>query len=284
MTVGYHTLLKIKPLLPTFYQAKLPGKKRTKAVSDHTTTRTMIGFQGCVQSALTPETLNAAKFVLRHFGINLVRLKKEGCCGALNLHLSERDRAIKQAKDNIDAWWPAIENGAEAIVISASGCGVSIKEYPHLFLGDKDYNFKARKVVSLAKDLSEIVANEDIESLSLQDDDQRIAIHCPCTLQHGLKLNSVYVSVFNRLGLTTVNTAEDHLCCGSAGSYSLLQPDLSNRLKQRKLKALTQDTPDLIVTANIGCQLHLDADSETPVKHWIEVIAERLESKKTPDH
>ncbi|MDD1779875.1 glycolate oxidase subunit GlcF [Enterovibrio sp. ZSDZ35] len=287
VSLGYRILLRMKPLLPAAYQSKLVDQKtetdKRKNLSNKHTTRTMIGFQGCVQSSLTPETLRAATHVLNHLGINLISVKKEGCCGALNLHLAERERAIKQAKDNINAWWPYIENGAEAIVISASGCGVSIKDYPSLFLGDEHYSLKAKKVASLAKDLSEVLNNEDIESLPLTPMDARVAVHCPCTLQHGLKLKNTYGGVFSRLGVNTVKTSEEHLCCGSAGTYSLLQPQLSSQLKVRKLKALTQEAPDMILTANIGCQLHLNTDSQTPVKHWIEMISERLQDNSIHD-
>ncbi|KXF83065.1 glycolate oxidase subunit GlcF [Enterovibrio coralii] len=279
VNLGFGVLNTFRSVLPEHIKSKLPKDvslryKETNARAS----RTMIGFQGCVQSSLTPNTLAAAKKVLSHLDIALITVKNEGCCGALNLHLAERERAIKQAKENIDNWWPYIESGAETIVISASGCGVSIKDYPSLFIGDEIYYSKAEKVASLAKDLSEVILAEDTATLPFKpDNNERLAVHCPCTLHHGLKLKEEYASVFKKLGFHTVPTNEDHLCCGSAGSYSLLQPELSNRLKKRKLGALSVNNPDVIVTANIGCQLHLESGTEKPVKHWIEMVADRLE-------
>ncbi|WP_028022408.1 glycolate oxidase subunit GlcF [Enterovibrio calviensis] len=240
--------------------------------------RTMIGFKGCVQQAVTPNTLIAAREVMCHLGIELITIKNETCCGAMNAHLSEHQRAIEQAKQNINAWWPHIENGAEAIVISASGCGLSIKEYPELLRHEPDYMDKANRIAALAKDLSDVLAEEDLSQLRIKQSGERAAVHCPCSLQHGIDRKGNLYKTLSQLGVVQTTTHENHLCCGSAGAYSLLQPELSQKLLKRKLEALQGDNPDVIVTANIGCQLHLASESTVPVKHWIELLAERLSS------
>jgi glycolate oxidase iron-sulfur subunit len=173
---------------------------------------------------------------------------------------------------NIDAWWPHLRDGAEAIVICASGCGATIKEYGELLADDSDYADKAKAVSSAAKDILEIVAAEDLERLQLQPIADRVAVHCPCTLQHAQKLGASLQSLLARAGLNLRETKESHLCCGSAGSYSLLQPRLSNQLRDRKLTALTGESPDVILTANVGCQMHLATGTDVPVRHWIEAI------------
>ncbi|OEE66766.1 glycolate oxidase iron-sulfur subunit [Enterovibrio norvegicus FF-33] len=279
-------------LLPKALQKKLPmaqTHKRyasvsalhlPKPISTTKAHRTMIGFKGCVQQALTPNTLAAARAVLSHLGIELITINKETCCGAMNLHLAEHQRAIEQAKRNIDVWWPHIENGAEAIVISASGCGISIKEYPELLSDEAAYLDKANAVAAIAKDLSDILAQEDLSRLPLKKSDQRAAVHFPCSLQHGIDRKDNLYKTLSQLGVIQTKTQEDHLCCGSAGAYSLLQPELSQTLLKRKLEALQGDSPEVIVTANIGCQLHLSSGSDVPVKHWIELLAERLSTNK----
>ncbi|WP_407333652.1 glycolate oxidase subunit GlcF [Enterovibrio sp. 27052020O] len=246
--------------------------------------RTMIGFKGCVQQAVTPNTLSAARAVMSHLGIELITVNKETCCGAMNLHLAEHQRAIEQAKQNIDAWWPHIENGAEAIVISASGCGISIKEYPELLSDEAAYINRANAVAAIAKDLSDVLAKEDLSRLPLNNSEQRAAVHCPCSLQHGIDRKDNLYKTLTQVGVIQTQTKEDQLCCGSAGAYSLLQPELSQQLLKRKLDALQCDSPEVIVTANIGCQLHLACGSDMPVKHWIELVAERLSPEKASSH
>ncbi|MGF1766855.1 glycolate oxidase subunit GlcF [Enterovibrio makurazakiensis] len=268
-------------LLPQSLRKKLPKQqfkhsKRDELLPNPPEARIMIGFKGCVQQALTPNTLQAARDVMRHLGIQLITIKNETCCGAMNAHLSEHQRATKQAKQNIDAWWPHIEKGAEAIVISASGCGISIKEYPALLRNEQDYMEKAAHIAALAKDLSDVLAEEDLSQLPLNESPQRAAVHCPCSLQHGIDRKDNLYKTLSQLGVIQTETHENHLCCGSAGAYSLLQPELSQKLLKRKLDALQGDNPDVIVTANIGCQLHLASESAVPVKHWIELLAERL--------
>jgi len=173
---------------------------------------------------------------------------------------------------NIDAWWPEVSAGAEAIITTASGCGVMVKDYGELLKNDSKYSEKASRVSELAKDLSEVLINEDLSVFAETAPRQRTAVHCPCTLMHGQKLGGTLEHILNKVGIPLSETIEDHLCCGSAGTYSLLQPEMSERLLARKLVALSIDDPEQIVTANIGCQLHLGVQSKVPVKHWIELL------------
>ncbi len=234
----------------------------------------MLVLDGCVQAAATPATNAAAARVFERLGIGLVAAPAAGCCGALSHHLPDREDALRHMRRNIDAWWPHVENGAEAIVATASGCGVMLKEYGHVLRFDSDYADKARRVSALVRDAAEIVGGEDLERFDAPRARRRVAVHCPCTLQHGQKLPGLIESVLGRCGFELAATRDKHLCCGSAGAYSLLEPAMSARLRDAKLEALTVDTPDVIATGNVGCQLHLDAGTATPVRHWIELLDE----------
>jgi len=240
----------------------------------------MLALAGCAQPGATPNTNVAAAQVLDRLGITLVEENRAGCCGALSYHLSKHEEGLNFMRRNIDAWWPAIESGAEAIVIMASGCGTTVKEYGHLLRLDPIYAEKAKRVSELSKDLSEVLLAEDLATLPLSVDSKRTAVHCPCSLQHGQQLPDILDQVLSRCGVSLSNTVDNHLCCGSAGSYSLLQPDMSEKLLDNKIKALNIDSPERIVTANIGCQLHLETKATVPVLHWIEILAARLEAKR----
>jgi glycolate dehydrogenase iron-sulfur subunit len=248
------------------------------AIAGSDAPRRMLVLAGCVQAAATPETNAAAKRVLARFGVQLDEAPAAGCCGALDYHLGDHARGLDHARRNVDAWWPAIEAGANAIVSSASGCGAMLDDYGRLLAGDPAYAAKAARVSALARDLSEVLAAEDMTALGGEPSTARIAVHCPCTLQHAQKLPNLPAAVLRQLGFTLTETAEPHLCCGSAGSYSILQPRLAARLRDRKLAALGAGHPDMIVTANIGCQLHLAAGTELPVRHWIEAVDASLRS------
>jgi glycolate dehydrogenase iron-sulfur subunit len=243
--------------------------------------RRMLVLMGCVQPAAAPNINAAAARVLDRVGISLVAMD-DGCCGALAHHLSEGDRSRRQMRRNIDVWWPQIERGAEALVSTASGCGVMIRDYGTLLRDDPRYASKAARISELARDISEVVAGALAQSSPLRggfppaSTRLRVAFHSPCTLQHGLKVRGIVEPLLEQAGCTLTSVADGHLCCGSAGSYALLQPEISRRLKAGKLTALQADAPDVIATANIGCLLHLAAGSDRPVRHWIEVLAERL--------
>ncbi|MEB0045589.1 MULTISPECIES: glycolate oxidase subunit GlcF [unclassified Pseudomonas] len=270
-----------RALLPSPLQSKLPRNTepaKTRPVTRHS--RHVLMLEGCVQPSLSPNTNAAAARVLDRLGISVTPSREAGCCGAVDYHLDAQAQGLDRARRNIDAWWPSIENGAEAIVQTASGCGAFIKDYGHLLRSDPLYADKARKVSALAKDLIEVLREEPLETLGVHSD-QRLAFHCPCTLQHAQKLGGTVEAVLTRLGFNLTAVPDAHLCCGSAGTYSLTQPALSRQLRDNKLTALQSGHPDVIVTANIGCQSHLDGAGHTPVKHWIELVEAALPSLNT---
>jgi glycolate oxidase iron-sulfur subunit len=216
-----------------------------------------------------------------------VRAASAGCCGAVPFHLNAHDDARAYMRRNIDAWWPHIVEGAEAIVMTASGCGVMAKDYAHALAGDSAYASKARRVSALVKDISEVIIAERQRLLSIgrQAPDasrQRIAFHPPCTLQHGLKIRGQVESLLTDLGYELTPVPDAHLCCGSAGTYSILQPELSRRLQESKIAALASGQPAAILTANIGCQAHLQCATELPVRHWIEDLDRLLGPGSAP--
>jgi glycolate oxidase iron-sulfur subunit len=236
----------------------------------------MLLLQGCVQPAIAPNIDAAAARVLDRAGVSLVYAQgAASCCGALAHHLSAEQRALEQARGNIDAWWPEIERGAEAVVVSASGCGTMVKDYGTLLREDPRYADKAAKVSALFRDLSQVVAAEAAR-LPRAAAGNRIAVHSPCTLQHGLQIRGVVEGLLKDAGCTLLPVKDGHLCCGSAGTYSILQPELSKQLRGNKLAALEAGEPKQIVTANIGCLTHLGSGTTRPVRHWIEVLDEAL--------
>lgn len=268
----------LRALLPDALQDKLPRDAVMPAprpVIRHA--RQVLMLEGCVQPGLSPNTNAAAARVLDRLGISVIPAREAGCCGAVDYHLDAQATGLDRARHNIDAWWPAIERGAEAIVQTASGCGAFIKDYGHLLGADPVYAEKARRVSTLAWDLVEVLRDEPLESLGIHAD-QRLAFHCPCTLQHAQKLGGAVESVLTRLGFNLTTVPDAHLCCGSAGTYSLTQPTLARQLREQKLNALESGHPDVIVTANIGCQAHLDGAGRTPVRHWIELVDAALPS------
>ncbi|MBC3411894.1 glycolate oxidase subunit GlcF [Pseudomonas sp. SWRI51] len=272
MTAG----MALRPLLPESLQAKLPRHAvaaKPRPARQHQ--RQVLMLEGCVQPALAPNTNAATARVLDKLGIGVVPAPQAGCCGAVDYHLNAQDKGLERARRNIDAWWPAIEAGAEAIVQTASGCGAFVRDYGDLLKDDPAYCEKAQRVTALSKDIVEVLSAEPIEQLGVQAD-RRLAFHCPCTLQHALKLNGAVEGLLTRFGFSLTAVPDSHLCCGSAGTYSITQPALSQRLRDNKLNALESGNPDVIVTANIGCQTHLDGAGRTPVRHWIELVEEAL--------
>ena len=272
MTAG----MALRPLLPESLQAKLPRHAvaaKPRPARQHQ--RQVLMLEGCVQPALAPNTNAATARVLGKLGIGVVPAPQAGCCGAVDYHLNAQDKGLERARRNIDAWWPAIEAGAEAIVQTASGCGAFVRDYGDLLKDDPAYCEKAQRVTALSKDIVEVLSAEPIEQLGVQAD-RRLAFHCPCTLQHALKLNGAVEGLLTRFGFSLTAVPDSHLCCGSAGTYSITQPALSQRLRDNKLNALESGNPDVIVTANIGCQTHLDGAGRTPVRHWIELVEEAL--------
>ncbi|WP_095102510.1 glycolate oxidase subunit GlcF [Pseudomonas sp. Irchel 3A5] len=266
-----------RPLLPDSLKVKLPthiAQPKARPAVRHA--RKVLMLEGCVQPALSPNTNAATARVLDRLGISVTPIVEAGCCGALDYHLDAQAAGLDRARRNIDAWWPAIENGALAIVQTASGCGAFVKDYGHLLSGDPKYAAKAERVSGLAKDLVEVLREAPLETLGIRSD-LRLAFHCPCTLQHAQKLGGAVESVLLRLGFNLTAVPDSHLCCGSAGTYSITQPVLSRQLRDNKMNALESGKPDVIATANIGCQTHLSGAGRTPVRHWIELLDDALQ-------
>ncbi|MGG7054063.1 glycolate oxidase subunit GlcF [Nitrosomonas sp. ANs5] len=275
-----------RPLLPgRLKKLVAPASRAADDLPRTNHARTMLILDGCVQPALTPNTNRAAARVLDKLGISLIATKQAGCCGALAYHLNAQEEGLDAMRRNIDVWWPHVthkDRPVEAIVITASGCGVTVKDYGHLLQHDPVYAGKAARISELARDISEIIASEITSLTSLLNPSEpapsprHIAFHAPCTLQHGMRLGGKVESILEASGFHLSKVADAHLCCGSAGTYSILQPKLSRQLRDNKLAALTADNPELLVTANIGCQTHLQGGVDLPVRHWIEILDERL--------
>jgi len=263
-------------LLPMRISDSIPALQTRLARDSATRDRKVLVLSGCVQSTLTPNTNIALNNVLQHLGIESVEAESGQCCGAAALHTSEPEYGLAQARRIIDLWWPHIESGAEAILVSASGCGVTVKDYARMFAGDAEYAHKAESISKLYRDPVELIEKE-IGKLDFPEAKRsRVAFHTPCSLQHGLALNSRVETILQRAGYEICSVADAHLCCGSAGTYSIMQAELSTRLRKNKQACLTIDQPDVIATANIGCQLHIAQGMNIPVLHWIELINQAL--------
>ncbi|MBZ0070974.1 MAG: glycolate oxidase subunit GlcF [Thiohalobacteraceae bacterium] len=272
----FGTLLRIsqavRPALPRALQDQIPVRQDAGAWPPPRHARRMLVLAGCAQASTTPNTNAAAARVLDRLGISLVVAPAAGCCGALSHHLSATAEAHAFIRRNIDAWWPYVEDGIEAIVTTASGCGVMVKDYGVLLAHDAPYAGKAARISALTRDLGEVLGAEELLPLLQQRQPRRIAFHAPCTLQHGQRLAGTVEGILTRLGFELTEVRDSHLCCGSAGTYSLLQPALSTRLRDDKLAHLERPGPELIATANVGCQLHLQGAARVPVRHWIELL------------
>ena len=272
-----------KPFLPEALARKVPDLPRMAPVSAPADVSavsarqpSVLALAGCVQSVLTPQTGAALEQILTRLGYVMTTPPEAGCCGALSLHLNARAEAHDYMRRNIDAWWPYIAAGAEAILVSASGCGSIVKEYGEALQDDPDYAEKARQVAALARDPSEWLL-EHLEQLPLEHQERGpLAFHSPCSLQHAQRVQGQVEKLLQRAGYALTAVADAHLCCGSAGTYSILQPELSRQLRQQKIDALQQGQPCSIATANIGCQLHLQGGTDLPVRHWLELLAEAL--------
>jgi glycolate oxidase iron-sulfur subunit len=271
-----------RPLLPASLAARVPPAIEPKSWPRARHARKMLSLTGCVQAVLAPNIDAALARALDRVDISLVRAAGGGCCGAVSEHLGAREEASNFARRNIDAWWPHIEKGAEAIVVTASGCGVSVKDYGHLLRDDPEYVDKALRVSGLARDPVEVIAAEwkrFAPLVAMDHGPQRVAFHSPCSLQHGQKLDGRVEEILEAIGLELAPVADGHLCCGSAGTYSILQPVLSQQLKINKLEALEASEPDVIATANIGCLSHLATGTQRPVRHWLEIFDARLRTR-----
>jgi len=262
-----------KPVLPRILKQKIPVRQKTEDWPLNTHSRKVLLLTGCVQPSLAPSIDISAARVLDKLGISLIKVKSRLCCGALNYHLSEHDKARALARQNIDQCWPLIKQGVEAIIMTASGCGVTLKEYAKILQYDPEYAQKSQQFSARVKDISEILLDQDLSVFKA--DNTKVAFQSPCTLQHGQQLAGVVESILRKIGYELTDIDNGHICCGSAGVYSLLQPELSEKLRDNKLQDLHLENADCIATANIGCLSHLQASSSTKVIHWIELLDEK---------
>ena len=270
----------MRPLLPKALKNKVPEKRSAGKLPTRTHARKVLLLEGCVQPSMSPNINSATRRVLDAAGIEAITAAKAGCCGAVKFHLNDQSGGLAQMRANVDAWWPQVqgdENGGavEAIIMNASGCGVTVKEYGHHLQHDPEYAAKAEKISGLTKDLSELLP-ELVAVLKPQlksANQEQLAFHPPCTLQHGQQLKGGVEKHLSELGFN-IKTAscEAHLCCGSAGTYSVLQPELSYQLRDRKLGNLQEMQPAQILSANIGCITHLQSGTDVPVRHWVEAL------------
>lgn len=285
---------RVKPLLPASMRNTLPpppfaGNSQLQPPVRHT--RRMLILEGCAQPTLAPNINAAAARVLDTLGISLIRASGAGCCGAVSYHLNAQQEGLDYMRRNIDAWWPWLDagrdgSGVEAIVITASGCGVTVREYGELLKHDPVYAAKAARISSLTRDISEVIeAGADRLAALVSSSTHRregqsamplIAFHSPCTLQHGMRIRNVVEKILAVTGFDLTFVPDAHLCCGSAGTYSILQPELSGQLLKNKVAALESGKPACIVTANIGCLSHLQGGTSLPVRHWIELVDDVL--------
>jgi len=262
------------PLMPRTLTRQLGPGAAGPAPAPGPHARHVLLHAGCVQPVFAPGINRAAIRVLDRLGIAARESADEGCCGAMSFHLGDESAARRFARRNIDAWFAQLDAGAEAVVSTASGCGAFLKEYDRLLRDDPRYAERARQVAAKVRDLSEVVTPEAAATLAPSAGHARVAVHCPCTLQHAQGLRGRMDQLLSAAGFELARTEEPHLCCGSAGTYSILQPRMSRRLRDRKLGALQGDAPAAIATANIGCLLHLRSGAERPVRHWIEMLDE----------
>ena len=287
----------LRPLLPSALKRKVPKPAvRNTVWPERGHARRMLVLDGCVQPSLAPDINPATARVLDRLGISLVKAEAAGCCGAVTFHLNRQEDALDYMRENIDAWWPHIEAGAEAVVITASGCGTMVKEYGHLLARDPAYAEKAKRVSDMTKDISEVIYAEidkleeflasrrstqhsfqyPLEGYAARSTSLRVAFHSPCSLQHGLQIRGTVEALLTAAGFDLTAVPDSHLCCGSAGTYSILQPELSQKLLEDKVHALESGRPALLATANIGCLTHIQSGTPLQVRHWVELLADKL--------
>lgn len=277
----------VRGLMPRFIKSRIPAAEAAGDWPQPRHARRMLVLQGCVQPGIKPNINSATARVLDRIGISLLAASEAGCCGALAHHLNDTEDGLAAARRNIDAWLPHLDAGAEAIVMTASGCGVMVKDYGWLLRNDPAYAEKAARVSAATKDISEVLVTEReaLSRLSVPGSPpatRKIAYHPPCTLQHGQQLAGGVETLLSDAGFELTTVAEKHLCCGSAGTYSILQPEIAGQLKSRKLGNLQAGAPEMIVTANIGCLTHLQSGTTIPVRHWVELLDEMIAASRSP--
>jgi len=270
-----------RPLLPQALACKVPPRVDPTPWPAPRHARRMLVLQGCVQPGIAPSINPALARLLDGIGVSLLSAPEAGCCGAVAFHLSAQEEGLDYMRRNIDAWWPYVEQGVEAIVMSASGCGTLVKDYGHLLQHDPGYAEKARRVSGITKDATEILAAETTALLprlrARTSRPSRVAFHSPCSLQHGQQLRGLAEPLLAAAGYQLTPVPDAHLCCGSAGTYSILQPRLSRKLLANKVQALESGAPQVIATANIGCLAHIQSSAGVPVRHWLELLEEAFQ-------
>jgi len=266
----------VRPLMPAMLREHVPVARRaTWPTATATPTRRVILFEGCVQPALVPAINAHTARVLHELGIEPVRIAAAGCCGAIDQHLGDPDKARERIRHNLDSWGPALDDGADAIVVNATGCGAQVAEYAHALEADPAYAERARGATRLATDPVELLEPYADQLRPADGIPTRIAFHAPCTLQHGLGLGGRVENLLRRIGFELTPVADPHICCGSAGTYSVLQPELAEQLRGDKVRNLERGSPEMIATANIGCLTHIQTGTGVPVRHWLELITAR---------
>jgi glycolate oxidase iron-sulfur subunit len=268
----------VRPLLSKGLQDKLQPARPAGKWPKREHARKMLVLDGCVQPAMAPNINSATARVLDALGVQLIVAPKAGCCGAVRYHMNDQEGGLDDMRRNIDAWWPYVDK-VEAIVMTASGCGVTVKEYGHLLAHDGAYAAKARRISDMTRDLSEIMPQFEAELAAKMKGKigKRVAYHPPCTLQHGQQIRGKVEGVLRAVGVDVVLCADSHLCCGSAGTYSVLHPEIAHTLRDRKLANLEATGAAEIVSANVGCLTHLQSGTDTPVTHWVEFLDRALE-------
>jgi glycolate oxidase iron-sulfur subunit len=269
----------VRPLLPASLKNKVPARQDAGAWPQRSHSRKMLMLAGCAQPSMGPNINSATARVLDAAGVEVVVAPKAGCCGAVKFHLNDQDGGKAEMRANIDAWWPYVEQGVEALVMNASGCGVTVKEYGHILRDDPVYAAKAARISALTLDLSELLPSlvPALRTKVSPEGQPALVFHPPCTLQHGQKLKGGVEQHLAALGFAVrIAANESHLCCGSAGTYSVLNPEIAYQLRDRKLQNLDATATEVIISANIGCITHLQSGTATPVKHWIEVLDRAL--------
>ncbi len=274
----YKIGLFFRPFLPNIIKNKIIIPQNSGKVFRNNHKRKMLLLEGCVQPAISPNINASAKRILDYLGVELIEISNSGCCGAIRHHLNDHSGALKDMKKNIDAWWPYIDK-VEAVISTASGCGITLKEYGNYFEHDSSYAKKAKIISSVTKDLCEIFPEFQSSLRKKINISKKVVFHPPCTLQHGQKINGKVESLLQDLGVDVRLCKDSHLCCGSAGTYSILQPKIANNLRNQKIKNLEETQSDVILSSNIGCLSHLQPGTSTPVIHWIEFLDSELKNK-----
>jgi len=272
----------LRPLVPATLRDKVPPRQRAGQRPQRSHARKVLMLGGCVQPALMPNIGAATARVLDAVGVQPLLAEGAGCCGAIRQHLSDHDGALADMKRNIDVWWPLVEAGTvEAIVMDASGCGAMVKDYAHHLQHDAAYAERAQRISALCQDISEYLPQfaPTLKALLKNKPVDHLAYHPPCTLQHAQQVRGGAEGLLRELGFEVKLPLESHLCCGSAGTYSVLQPELAKQLRNRKLQHLAETAPQRIVSSNIGCIQHLQTGTTIPVQHWVELLDEALHGK-----